>query len=114
MNKIEIWKDIKDYEGLYQVSNTGKVKSLDRIVKDTTRERVQHLKGKVLKETDNGTGYKLVFLNKGRKRKNKYVHRLVAEAFLPNPEQLKEVNHKNLNKADNSINNLEWVSSMRK
>lgn len=109
---IELWKDIENYEGLYQVSNTGKIRSLDRIVKDTTRNRFQHLKGKVLKETDNGKGYKLVFLNKGRKRENKYVHRLVAEAFIPNPTNLEEVNHKDLNKSNNCVSNLEWISNI--
>lgn len=112
MNEVEEWKDIEDYEGLYQVSTTGKVRSLDRIVQDTTKERVQHIKGRILKQTNNGNGYKLVFLSKNRKRKNKYVHRLVAEAFIDNPKQLREVNHKNLNKSDNSINNLEWISSV--
>ena len=108
----EIWKDIKDYEGFYQVSNLGNVRSLDRKVKDTTKDRIQHIKGRELKVADNGKGYKLVFLNKGRSRENKYVHRLVAEAFIPNPNELKEVNHKNLNKNDNSVANLEWISSI--
>ena len=114
MNKIEIWKDIKDYEGLYQVSNLGRVKSLDRIVKDTTKDRTQTLKGREIKTTDNGNGYKLVCLTKNSIRKNKYVHRLVAETFIPNPDNLKEVNHKDLNKNNNSVCNLEWVSSSRK
>lgn len=109
---LETWKDIRDYEGLYQVSNTGKVRSLDRIVKDNTRERYQKLKGKELKFTDNGRGYKLVFLTKKSKRTNKYVHRLVAEAFIPNPDNLPEVNHKDLNKSNNCINNLEWVTNI--
>lgn len=108
----EVWKDIKDYEGLYQVSNLGNVRSLDREVKDTTKNRIQHIKGKILKLTDNGKGYKLVFLNKDRNRENKYVHRLVAETFIPNPNNLKEVNHKNLNKNDNSVHNLEWITSI--
>lgn len=107
----EKWKDIKGYEGMYQVSNTGKIRSLDRIVKDANKNRYQHLKGKELKFTDNGRGYKLVFLTKNSKRMNKYVHRLVAEAFIPNPKNLPEINHKNLNKADNCIENLEWLSN---
>lgn len=113
MNEIETWKDIKGYESYYQVSDWGRVRSLDRTVKDATRDRHQHLKGKILKETDNGKGYKLVFLNKDRKRRNKYVHILVAEAFIPNPNNLREVNHKDLCKSNNCVQNLEWVSSSR-
>ena len=108
----EIWKDIAGYEGLYQISNKGRVKSLNRLVKDTTRDRVQKIKGRILKYCDNGKGYKLVYLNKNRKRKNYYVHRLVAETFIPNPRQLPEVNHKDLNKANNKISNLEWITEL--
>ena len=100
--------------GLYQVSNLGRVRSLDRIVKDTTKDRYQKLKGKEMKFTDNGNGYKLVFLTINGKKENKYVHRLVCEAFIPNPENLMEVNHKDLNKSNNCVQNLEWVSSSRK
>ena len=106
---MEIWKDIKEYEGLYQVSNLGNVKSIERAVKDATRERIQHLKSKIIKPTDNGKGYQIVSLNRNG-RKNKYVHRLVAEAFLDNPKNKKEVNHKDFNKKNNCVDNLEWVS----
>ena len=105
----EEWKDIKDYEGLYQVSNLGNVKALDRVIKDSTRERTQHIKSHILKPTDNGRGYQIVSLNKNG-RKNKYVHRLVAEAFIDNPENKKEVNHKDLNKKNNCVDNLEWIN----
>ena len=108
----EIWKDIAGYEGLYQISNKGRVKSLNRLVKDTTRDRVQKIKGRILKYCDNGKGYKMVYLNKNRERKNYYVHRLVAETFIPNPKQLPEVNHKDLNKANNKISNLEWITEL--
>lgn len=107
----EIWKDIKDYEGLYQVSNLGNVKALDRIIKDSTRERTQRLKSHILKPTDNGRGYQIVSLNKNG-RKNKYVHRLVAETFIDNPDNKKEVNHKDLNKKNNCVENLEWVTQI--
>ena len=110
--ELEIWKDIKDYEGYYQVSNFGKIKSLDRIVKDKGKERYQHLKEKEIHSTDNGRGYQIVSLRKDDKRKNKYVHRLVAEAFIPNPNNLSEVNHKNLNKKDNTVDNLEWCTNV--
>ena len=109
---IEIWKDVKGYEGYDQVSNMGRVKSLDRIIKDKNRNRFQKIKGKILKFSDNGKGYKLVFLTKNNKRQNKYVHRLVAENFLENLDDLPEVNHKDLNKNNNTILNLEWVSML--
>ena len=108
----EEWKDIKEYEGLYQVSNLGNVRSLDRAVKDNNRNRYQKLKGKTLKYCDNGHGYKLVFLNKNSIRRNFYVHRLVAEAFIPNPNNYLEINHKNLDKNDNRVENLEWVTQL--
>ena len=97
--------------GYYQVSNLGNVRSLDRIVKDATKDRTQKLKGKVLKTTNNGNGYQLVFLTKDCKRKNFYVHRLVAEHFIENPKGLKEINHKDFNKCNNAVENLEWVTS---
>lgn len=108
----EMWKDIPNYEGLYQVSNLGQIRSLDRIVKDTTRDRFQKIKGKILKYCDNGKGYKLVYLNKNRKRKNYYVHRLVANVFLENPNNLPEINHLDLNKNNNRIDNLEWCTGI--
>lgn len=93
----EIWKDIKNYEGLYKISNLGKVKRI------SSKERF-------IKETDNGNGYKLVGLSKNNKRKNYYVHRLVAEAFIPNLNSFKEINHIDNNKSNNKVNNLEWCN----
>ena len=98
--------------GLYEVSNMGNVRSLDRIIKDTTKDRTQKIKGRLLKPCDNGKGYKVVFLNKNRKRKNFYIHRLVSTHFIENPNNYKEINHKNLNKSDNSIFNLEWITQI--
>ena len=97
MAKLEIWKDIKGYEGLYQVSNLGKVKSLKK-------------HQKILKLSDNGRGYMFVGLSKNNKRKNKNVHRLVAETFISNYDNLLQVNHKDGNKNNNSVDNLEWVT----
>lgn len=111
MVKKKFGKMLNGYEGIYQVSNLGRIKSLDRRVKDNRRERYQNLKGKQLKFTDNGRGYQLVFLTKESKRINKYVHRLVAETFIPNPKNLPEVNHKDLNKSNNCIDNLEWITN---
>ena len=103
---------LKIMNGLYEVSNLGNIRSLDRIVKDTTKNRTQKIKGKILKYCDNGKGYKLVYLFKGSKRRNFYVHRLVACHFIDNPNNYKEINHKDLNKSNNSVENLEWVTQI--
>lgn len=92
----EEWRDIKGYEGLYQVSNLGRVKSF---VKDKN--------GKIRKLHDDTHGYLIVSL--GRKNMNK-VHRLVAQTFIPNPNDYPEVNHINGRKDDNRVSNLEWVT----
>lgn len=94
----EIWKSIAGYEGLYEVSTEGNVRSL------------KFGKTRILKPQDNGTGYLHVKLCKDGKVKNMRVHRLVAQAFLPNPLNLETVNHKDENKANNSASNLEWMS----
>lgn len=110
MNK-EIWKDIKGYEGLYQVSNLGRVKSLKRKVY-AGRGRMRWEDGGILSSyRNNGNGYKIVGLNKESKVKNKYIHRLVAEAFLENPNNLPYVNHKDENKANNCVENLEFCTA---
>ena len=97
----EIWKDIEGYEGLYQVSNLGRVKSLEKL------KGVQIQKERILSPTTIKGGYYRVTLCK-KGICNKYlVHRLVAKAFLP---QNITVNHKNGNKADNSVVNLEWLT----
>ena len=92
----EIWKDIEGYKGKYQVSNFGKVKNTN----------TNH----ILSQSKNNCGYYRVGLYFNKVNKRVDVHRLVAEAFINNPEQKKEVNHINGNKKDNSINNLEWVT----
>lgn len=106
-NRIEIWKDYKDYEGLYMVSNWGRAKSLDTYIKDRNGT-VRFCKGRILKPVIVGRGYLKVNLYKNNKQKQYYVHRLVAEAFIPNPENLPEVNHKDENKLNNNAENLEW------
>jgi len=89
----EIWKDIIGYEGSYQVSNHGRVRSLDRIVisKNTTRK----ILGRILKINLYPNGYEYVQLQKDGKRKSCLVHRLIAVAFIPNPKNLPIINHKN-------------------
>ena len=102
----EIWKDIAGYEGLYQVSNLGRIRSLDRKV--CNRNGFAIKKGKILKEAAVNIRYKKVNLWKDNTGENKLVHRLVAEAFIPNPNNLPEVNHKDENPANNCVDNLEW------
>lgn len=95
MEEIEIWKDIKDYKGLYKVSNYGNIYSV--------------INKKLMMPTNNGKGYLIVGLSK-KGRKNKYVHRLVADAFLENKNQYKYVNHKDYDTFNNKVENLEWCS----
>lgn len=106
---MEIWKDIKDYEGLYQVSNYGKIKSLSRKVNDYRGGIVK--KEKLLTPTDNGKGYQIIGLCKNNHRKNHYIHRLVADAFLENPNNYPQVNHKDYNTKNNCVDNLEWITT---
>lgn len=107
--KKEYWRPVVGYEGLYEGSNLGRVKSLDRWVK-CPNGTVRFYKGKILKPRTNGRGYLQVTLSKNGKIKNFLVHRLVAEAFLQNNDNLPCVNHKDENPQNNNVNNLEWCS----
>lgn len=100
----EIWKDIPGYEGIYEVSNQGRVRSLDRI--DFGGRR---LKGRML-SICTVRGYQKVGLNYARKNKQCSVHRLVAMAFIPNPNNHPVINHKDENPSNNNVNNLEWCT----
>lgn len=106
---MEIWKDIVGFEGYFQVSNLGRVKSLDRVI--TNKMGVmRNFKGFVKKLTPDGKGYVVVGLSKDGKYTRCYVHRLVAEAFIPNKEKLPFINHKDEIKDNNYVSNLEWCT----
>lgn len=113
----EVWKPIKGYEGLYEVSNLGNIRSLDKVVMCVRNGKelgVLH-KGKVLKPSKRQHGYLGVMLygrggHKTRGFKTFSIHRLVAEAFIPNPDRLPEVNHIDEDKTNNAVTNLEWMS----
>lgn len=98
MNK-EIWEDIEDYEGLYQISNCGRVKSLIFSEK------------RILKNIINNNGYFIITLCKNNKCKTFTIHRLVALHFIPNPEDKPQVNHKDGDKLNNYYKNLEWCTA---
>ena len=101
MNK-EIWKDIKGYEGLYQISNLGRVKSFPR--NGTIKQE------RILKQTIDNNGYLIVGLHKNNKAKKVCVHWLVADAFIPKGKEDEVINHIDGNKLNNNLNNLERCS----
>lgn len=106
----EIWKDIKGYKGYYQISNLGKVKSMDRYAK-VCGGGLRAVKGKILKPQIMTNGYLYYGLNRDGKVKNHSAHRLVAVHFIPNPNNKPEVNHIDENIKNNTVRNLEWVTS---
>lgn len=111
MISIEVWKDVVGYEGLYEVSSKGSVRSVSAYRPFTTQKQTtkRYHSGKVLKPVFDGRGlYQQVSLSKEGVSKKFLIHRLVASAFIPNPNGLPEVNHKDENKTNNAIENLEW------
>lgn len=99
---MEEWRDIEGYEGLYQVSNEGRVKSLN-----FHRQKIE----RIIKPSTNKKGYKRVLLQNNGKKKNYLVHRLVAKTFISNPNDYPIINHKDENPSNNFVDNLEWCNS---
>lgn len=106
----EEFLDIPGWEGMYQVSNLGTVRSLDRIVGSVTG-KTYHRKGKVMPQHYNEDGYKVVYLTKNARDRTLGVHRAMALAFIPNPDNKPMINHLNAIRDDNRLENLEWCTN---
>ncbi len=107
---IEIWKDIPIYKGFYQASSKGRIRSINRVVLNNGTATTR--KGHILSQSYTSKGYKRVILSFNGKRREHLVHRLVAESFIPNPQKLHCVNHKDEVKDNNSAENLEWCDCL--
>ena len=106
----EIWKSVVGYEGIYEVSNLGNVRSVDRKVK--RGNVIVFVHGTIMGKHKIKGNYLRVHLSKRNKTKFVLVHRLVAEAFLPNPKNMPQINHKDCNPENNNVTNLEWCTQM--
>lgn len=107
-NASEIWKPIKGFETAYEISNKGRVKSLSRFT--TVKNHQRLVKSRMIKLNPSDHGYLMFGIRINKFRKAGYVHRIVAETFVPNPKNLPEVNHKDGNKQNNNSENLEWCT----
>lgn len=107
--RVEIWKPVVGYEGLYEVSNFGRVKGISRMVKGKFNN-LRYQKETMRIQQINNRGYCTLRLCKDGKYKQHFVHRLVATAFIPNDDETLEVNHKDEDKTNNYAFNLEWVT----
>lgn len=108
----EEWRPIVGYEKYYEVSNFGRIRSLDRVIRRKTSVLNEKRTGRVLRPGDNGKGYLLIHLSVGGKTTRKYMHRAVGVAFLKKESSLQnQINHKDGNKANNFVKNLEWITA---
>ena len=108
----EVWRDIEGYEGYYRVSNLGRVKSLQtKAYSHKEKCAIVVMREKILKQFPNTDKYLMVDLRKDGTRNTQKVHRLVAKAFIPNTNNYPQVNHKDENKQNNTVENLEWCNS---
>ena len=113
MNIMEEWRDIEGYEGLYQVSNEGRVKSLERDIVVSNKlfgYQIRHLNEKTVKPKINSNDRFQVRLWKNGIKEQKQIHIIVAEAFIPNPNGYTVVHHKDHNPHNNKVDNLEWMA----
>lgn len=109
MSEVEIWKGVKGLEGIYEVSNKGRIRSLDRI--EVMKNGVARPRaGRIIKPSIKANGYYCFHFSIKGKTKEASVHRMVADAFIPNPLKLPCVNHKDRNKLNNNVENLEWCT----
>ena len=109
IDDIEVWKDVDEFDGVYQISNFGRLKSVERTVKHPKGECV--IKGKFLSEVVNKKGYIEYQITYNSKHYGRKAHRLVANAFIPNPQNLPQVNHIDGDKTNNKASNLEWCTN---
>ena len=106
---MEIWKDLTGYIGIYQVSNNGRIKSLSRKIARKNGQ-IAIVKEKILKPKKDRYGYFFIVLSNNNIRKTILVHRLVAAAFIPNPDNLPEIDHIDGDRINNRVNNLRWCT----
>ena len=106
---IEIWKDIPGYENRYQISSRGRIRSMPRQICNSINCR--SLPEKIVNPYKNGNGYLFIYLYAEGSRKKFYIHRLVAFVFIPDGDPALEVNHRNKDRCNNCLSNLEWMTT---